>query len=359
MICRLISKSVTYGCDDSPSEEEGAAHVPVAGVVGCVSAGTNSSTHGIYGVLDRPKRVSYHHQNPAHDRQNSRSCLRAGSADGIARARVDLERAGAFAHLLPMFTWSCVRECVMRLCNTPETTREDSTTPSDQRGRSRNSINEKEMQFHVVICCWIYWTLHAECRGVDPICHNTRLNTQCSSWSGLFHSSHWFAELSGRTDAFFSLLCPAACLDLGVLLSWDNNKNSPYPASTESFLSPICFTAEIPSYKAGYKTTRFSFSSPKSGCVTAVKRVFCLLHPSSNRLNSTGPSVLATQPSYTWPHSNQTNSLANKHTWDVHLDEIFTNSGDTHSSVQSFLTHGCTWRLITAHVMTSAPVQPW
>lgn len=61
MIHHLVSKSDTYGCDDSPSEEEGAAHIPVAGVVGCVSAGTNSSTHGIYGVLDRPKRVSYQH----------------------------------------------------------------------------------------------------------------------------------------------------------------------------------------------------------------------------------------------------------------------------------------------------------
>lgn len=50
----LSSKSVTYGCDDSPSEEEGAAHVPVAGVVGRVSAGTNPSSHGIDGMLHRP-----------------------------------------------------------------------------------------------------------------------------------------------------------------------------------------------------------------------------------------------------------------------------------------------------------------
>lgn len=75
IIHHLISKSVTYGCDDSPSKEEGTAHVPVAGVVGCVSAGTNSSTHGIYGVLERQKRVSYQQQNPSHKRQNSRSCF--------------------------------------------------------------------------------------------------------------------------------------------------------------------------------------------------------------------------------------------------------------------------------------------
>lgn len=57
IIPHFTSQSVTYGCDDSPGEEEGAAHVPVAGVVGCVSAGTDPSTHGIYGVLDRAKRV--------------------------------------------------------------------------------------------------------------------------------------------------------------------------------------------------------------------------------------------------------------------------------------------------------------
>lgn len=81
----ISSESITYGCDDSPSEEEGAAHVPVAGVVGCVSAGTNSSAHGVHGVLDRPKRVSYRHQNPGPRTTELKVTLaRAGSADGIA-----------------------------------------------------------------------------------------------------------------------------------------------------------------------------------------------------------------------------------------------------------------------------------
>lgn len=85
IIHHLISKSVTYGCDDSPSEEEGAAHVPVAGVGGCVSAGTNASAHGIYGVLDRPKHVSYQHQNPGPQTKELKVMLaHAGSADGIA-----------------------------------------------------------------------------------------------------------------------------------------------------------------------------------------------------------------------------------------------------------------------------------
>lgn len=153
--------------------------------------------------------------------------LAAGSADGVATnacVRVDLERVSAWAHLLPMFTWGCVRECVMRLCNTPEITREDGTTLSDHRWGSRNPINGKEMQFHIFICSWIYWMLHSGCRGVHPICHNTRANYSAFLLSGLFHSSHWFTQLSGRTDAFFSLFfCSAASLYLSILLSRDNN----------------------------------------------------------------------------------------------------------------------------------------
>lgn len=58
IIHHLVTKNATYGCDDSSGEEEGTAHVPVAGVVGCVSAGAHPSAHGVYGVLERPKHVS-------------------------------------------------------------------------------------------------------------------------------------------------------------------------------------------------------------------------------------------------------------------------------------------------------------
>lgn len=50
-----LFKYVTYSCDDGSSKEEGAAHVPVAGVVGCVAERTHSCTHSIYGMLGKSK----------------------------------------------------------------------------------------------------------------------------------------------------------------------------------------------------------------------------------------------------------------------------------------------------------------
>lgn len=58
-----IISNVTYGCNDGSSEEEGTAHVPVAGIVGCVSNRTHSCTHGIYGVLQRARCMNYSHHN--------------------------------------------------------------------------------------------------------------------------------------------------------------------------------------------------------------------------------------------------------------------------------------------------------
>lgn len=58
----IISNS-TYGCNHSSSEEEGTAHIPEAGIVGCVSNRTHSGTHSIHGVLERAQCMNYSHHN--------------------------------------------------------------------------------------------------------------------------------------------------------------------------------------------------------------------------------------------------------------------------------------------------------
>lgn len=171
--------------------------------------------------------------------------LAAGSADGVAtnaRVRVDLERLSTWAHLLPMFTCGCVRECVMRLCNTPEITREDGTTLSDQRWGSRNPINGKEMQFHIFICSWIYWMLHSGCRGVDPICHNTCANYSAFLvvWSVSQFTLIYTVVWPHRRFLFSLLLFCSFSLSQYSVVTGQQLKEL-RAAFTVSFLSLICF----------------------------------------------------------------------------------------------------------------------
>lgn len=231
-----------------------------------------------------------------------------------------------------MFKGSCVRECVVWLCNPPEITREDGTTLSDQREGSRNLINEEEISASLSVATRMQ-RYGSHVRKQLPG-HECKLFSVC----GLFQSSHWFTVFWP-----FHFLSSLSC----------------------SF--PLSQRAAVVGRHEEEPTFRLHCIVPQTDLfgwiveippLSTMKPAVCL-PPRSNRL-STGPSViiLVALPSRSWPHSNQTVSK-----W-AHVrggtNEVFTNSGDTHSKgVQSLLMHGCTCLLTKAHVMTSAPLQPW
>lgn len=74
---------LTDGGDDGSGEEEGAALVPVAGIVGRVFEGTHARAHGIDGVLQKSEegvKVRKNNNNTNHDGHGS---SRLSSTEGF------------------------------------------------------------------------------------------------------------------------------------------------------------------------------------------------------------------------------------------------------------------------------------
>lgn len=95
---------LTDGGDDGSGEEEGAALVPVAGIVGRVFEGTHARAHGIDGVLQkREEGVKVRKKQQQHQPRRPRiiTTLINGGIQGHSRAPARLTGNTANARALP------------------------------------------------------------------------------------------------------------------------------------------------------------------------------------------------------------------------------------------------------------------
>lgn len=192
----------TDGGDDRSSEEEGAALVPVAGVVGHVSDRAHSRAHGIHGVLQRSR--AHIIVTTLHQRRDSRSRSRASSARRQTRQTHVCCRLQESEHISPppanVYVRSpavcllrvSVRDPCHRLCNTPGVTGGDTASATVSGSTWRVTLPDNRGDRTELVLDIVSWRRYGE-RGRGNV-RGARLN---SIWVCMMTSKYVTGETKG------------------------------------------------------------------------------------------------------------------------------------------------------------------